>query len=148
MQIRNMNSRVIKEIFWHTYCVWFYVNISVSRYQPSAIIRIKWYNVVWDPNRAQKLQLQLFFSCWLIQTKIDLTPERFYVRNKCRLLESTHGESKKEHRNACVCAYFLSSLIANDLRHIFSYVIWLSGDGFKFVLCLTHTSPVTYNMTE
>ena len=75
MQIRNMNSRVIKEIFWHTYCVWFYVNISVSRYQPSAIIRIKWYNVVWDPNRAQKLQLQLFFSCWLIQTKIDLTPE-------------------------------------------------------------------------
>ena len=47
-----------------------------------------------------------------------------------------------------VCAYFHSSLIANDLRHIFSYVIWLSGDGFKFVLCLTHTSPVTYNMTE
>jgi len=83
----------------------------ISFNNTSAIIKIKLVNVVWDPNRAgQKLQLQLFFSCWLIQTKIDLTPERFYVRNKCRLLESTHGESKKgTHRNACVHIFPFSS---------------------------------------
>ena len=75
MQIQNMNSRVIKKKYFGIHIVFG----SMSTYQfldmPSAIIRIKWYNVVWDPNRAQKLQLQLFFSCWLIQTKIDLTPE-------------------------------------------------------------------------
>ena len=78
----------------------------ISFNNTSAIIKIKLVNVVWDPNRAgKKLQLQLFFSCWLIQTKIDLTPERFYVRNKCRLLESTHGESKKEHTHRKPCVH-------------------------------------------